>query len=59
MKKLYNNNQFKASTPTWNKKFELPERSCSILDILDIKYFFKYIVKKHETLTDNRKPGCI
>ena len=34
----------------WNEKFELPGRSYSILDIQD---YFKYINKKHETVTDD------
>ena len=33
-----------------NEKFELPDGSYSILDIQD---YFKYIIKKHETVTDN------
>ena len=36
--------------PTWNEKFELPDGSYSISDIQD---YFKYIIKKHETVTDN------
>ena len=34
----------------WNEKFELPNRSYSVSDIQD---YFKYIIKKHETVTDN------
>ena len=48
--KKSNNRKFKISGPTWNKKFELPEASYSIPGI---QYYFKYIVKKHETVTDN------
>ena len=33
MKSLYNSNKFKISAPTWNDKFELPDRSYSISDI--------------------------
>ena len=33
IKSLYNNNKFKISAPTWNDKFELPDRSYSISDI--------------------------
>ena len=29
-KKLYNNNKFKISAPTWNDKFQLPEKSNSV-----------------------------
>ena len=49
-KKSYKNNKFKISAPTWNKKFELPDGSYSVSDILD---YFKYILKKRETKTDN------
>ena len=44
IKKLYENNKFKISAPTWNEKFELPERLYSISDIQD---YFEYILKKH------------
>ena len=44
------NNKFKRSAPTWNEKFELIDGSFSVLNI---KYCFQYIMKKHETLTDN------
>ena len=33
IKSLYNNVKFKASAPTWNNKFELPDGSYSISDI--------------------------
>ena len=36
----YNNNKFKISVPTWNDKFELPDRSYSVSDIQD---YFEYI----------------
>ena len=49
-KRLYKDNKFKISAPTWNDKFELPNRSCSVSYIED---YFGYIIKKHETLTDN------
>ena len=34
-KKLYRNNKFKISAATWNEEFELPDGSCSLLDIHD------------------------
>ena len=40
MYKSYSNNKFKISAPTWNVKFELPDRSNSISDIQDN---FEYI----------------
>ena len=50
IKKSYKNNKFKISAPTWNEEFELPDGSYSVSDIQD---YFKYILKKHETVTDN------
>ena len=40
----------KTSAPTWNDKFELPDGLYSFSDIPDC---FEYIIKEHETLTDN------
>ena len=45
-----NNNKFKISAPTWNYTLDLPDGSYSISDIQD---YFEYIIKKHETLTEN------
>ena len=44
IKSWYNNNKFRVSAPTWNDKFELPDRSYSVSDIQD---YFEYILKKH------------
>ena len=44
IKRSHHNNKFKISAPTWNDKFELPDRSYSISDIQD---YFGYILKKH------------
>ena len=49
-KKVIQNNKFKIPAPTWDEEFELPDRSYSVSDIQD---YFKYIFKKHETVTDN------
>ena len=38
------------SAPTWNETFDLPDGSYSIADIQD---YFEFIIKKHETLTEN------
>ena len=46
----YNNNKFKISAPTWNDTFDLPDGSYSIADI---QVYFEFIIKKHETLTEN------
>ena len=43
-------NKFKISAPTWNETFDLPNGSYSIYDIQD---YFEFIIKKHETLTEN------
>ena len=47
IKTEYNNNK---SAPTWNETFNLPDGSYSIDDIQD---FFEFIIKKHETLSEN------
>ena len=44
IKKSYKNSKTTISVPTWNKKFELPDGSQSILDIQDN---FEFILKKH------------
>ena len=50
IKFAHNNNKFKKSAPTWNDVFDLPNGSYSISDIQD---YFKFIIKKRETLTEN------
>ena len=45
----YNNNKFKISAPTWNDKFELPDRSYSASNIQD---YFEYILKNYGENTD-------
>ena len=50
IKSAYKNNKFKISAPTWNDTFDLPDASYSIADIQD---YFEFILKKHETLTEN------
>ena len=42
-KKLYKNNKFKLSAPTYNEEFELPGGSYSVSDIQD---YFRYSIKK-------------
>ena len=46
----YNNNKFKLSAPIWNDTFDLPDGSYSVSDIQD---YFEFVIKKHETLTEN------
>ena len=50
VKSEYNYNKFEISAPTWNDTFHLPDGSYSIADIQD---YFEFIIKKHETLTEN------
>ena len=51
IKSEYNNNKFKIHAPTWNNEFNLSDGSYSVSDIQD---YFEYIIKKHETIADNR-----
>ena len=50
IKSQYNNNKFKTSVSIWNDEFDLSDGSYSISDIQD---YFKFIIKKHETLAKN------
>ena len=50
IKSTYNNNKLNISAPTWNDTFDLPDGSYAIADIQD---YFEFIIKKHETLTEN------
>ena len=50
IKSQYNNNKFKTSASIWNDEFDLSDGSYSISDIKD---YFKFIIKKHETLAKN------
>ena len=50
IKSACNKNKFKISAPTWNEEFNLPDGSYSVSDIQD---YFKYIIKRHETIADN------
>ena len=49
-KSAYSNNKCKISALTWNDTFDLPDGSYSIADIQD---YFSFIIKKHETLTED------
>ena len=50
IKKSYKNNKSKILVLRWNEEFELCDRPYSVSDIQD---YFKYILKKHETVSDN------
>ena len=46
----YKSNRFKIHAPTWDDTFDLDDGSYSVENIQD---YFEYIIKKHETITDN------
>ena len=48
IKSEYKNNNFKISAPTWNDTFDLANVSIS-----GIQDYFEFIIKIHETLTEN------
>ena len=50
IKPEYSKYKFKISAPTWNDTFALSHGSYSIADI---QSYFEFIIKKHETLTQN------
>ena len=50
IKSEYKNNKFKISAPTWNDTFDFLDGSYSVSHIQD---YFEFIIKKHETLTEN------
>ena len=49
VKSIFKNNNFKIFAPTWNETFPLPDGS---YNIPAIQNYLKYIIKKHETITD-------
>ena len=50
IKSEYNNNKFKISAPNWNDTLDLTDGSYSIVNI---QYYFEFIIKKRETLMEN------
>ena len=50
IKRLYKSNKFTISARTWNGKSELP---VGLYSVLIIQYHFKFIIAKHEIVTDN------
>ena len=50
IKSEYKKNKRKMLAPAWNDTFDLLDDSYSIADIQD---YFEFIIKKHETLTEN------
>ena len=49
-KKPWKKKKFKLSALTWNENFEIPHGSYPVSDIQD---YFKYIIKKYETVAYN------
>ena len=47
------NNKFKIYAPTWPEKIILSDGSYSVSDIQN---YFEFIIKKHETITDEDSP---
>ena len=50
IKSEYSNNKFKIWAPNWNDTFDLTDGSYSIVNI---QYYFEFIIKKRETLMEN------
>ena len=50
VKSTYNNNRFKISGPIWNETFDLSDGS---YNISEIQGYIEYIMKKHETISEN------
>ena len=50
IKMSYKNNKIKILAPTWNGEFELRD---GLYSLSDIQYYFEYIIKKHQVVTDN------
>ena len=49
----YNNNKFKIHAPTWNESFDVSD---GFYSIPDLQVYFEYIIKKHETITEESSP---
>ena len=50
MKRLYKNNRFKISAPSWNEQFQLSDGSYYVLGI---QAYYEHIIKNHQKVTDN------
>ena len=50
VKSTYNNHKFKISGPIWNETFDLSDGS---YNISEIQGYIEYIMKKHETISEN------
>ena len=56
VKSIYKNNKFKISAPTWNETFDLPD---GLYNVSAIQNYLEYVIKKHETITDDTAPISI
>ena len=54
MKKTYRSNKFKIFAPPWNGEFRILD---GLYYMSDIQNYFKYILKKHEKVTNNPSIG--
>ena len=52
-KSEFKNNRFKISANTWSEGFNISYGSYAVTNIQD---YFEYIIKKHETITDENFP---
>ena len=50
IKNSYKNNKFKISCQIWSDRFDLSDESCYVSDM---QYYFKYIIKTRETVTND------
>ena len=57
MEKVYNNNKFKLSGPTWSKDVTLPDGSYEISQIQN--YFLDEVIKKHESGVNSNEQSSI
>ena len=55
MKSEHKNNRFKITAPTWSKEFNISDGS----SVPHIQDYFGFIIKKHETITDEDSPITI
>ena len=53
VKSEYKSNKFKISVPTWNEEFDISDGSYIVTDIED---YLAFIIKKHETITNEDSP---
>ena len=52
----YKDRKLKIIAPTWNYELQFPDGSYAVSDTQD---YIEYIIKKHETLTQNSSYSCL